>query len=117
MVWKPKRGVKGRGSKFALKIIVRGENDVDCKRVFNEKDVMLAVGKSPWHTELFNTFKTKQNLYMLLEFAPGLSVDQQIEWGRGLRVGGIPTIRFYTACALLAIEHMHKVEAEGEVFV
>jgi serine/threonine protein kinase len=44
---------------------------------------------------------------MLLQYEPSLSVDLKIEWGRGLRHGGLPLARFYTACALLAVEHMH----------
>jgi hypothetical protein len=38
--------------KFALKITMRGARDVHCKRVFTEKDVMLALAPSPWHAEL-----------------------------------------------------------------
>ena len=56
---------------------------------------------------LQSTFKTEANLYMLLPYEPNLSVDLKIEWGRGLRHGGLPLARFYTACGLLAIEHMH----------
>jgi serine/threonine protein kinase len=44
---------------------------------------------------------------MLLHYEPSLSVDLKIEWGRGLRHGGLPLARFYTACALIAVEHMH----------
>jgi|AntAceMinimDraft_5_1070358.scaffolds.fasta_scaffold27824_2 serine/threonine protein kinase len=44
---------------------------------------------------------------MLLTYEAARSVDLQIEWGRGLRHGGLPLARFYTACALLAVEHMH----------
>ena len=50
---------------------------------------------------------TDNNLYMLLEYAPGGSLDQHIEWGRGLMRGGVASARFYTACALLGLEHMH----------
>jgi serine/threonine protein kinase len=53
------------------------------------------------------TFKTEANLYMLLTYEALRSVDLQIEWGRGLRHCGLPLARFYSACALLAIEHMH----------
>ena len=45
---------------------------------------------------------------MLLQYEPALSVDLRIEWGRGLVAGGVPLVRFYAACALLAIEHMHR---------
>lgn len=55
VVWKPRNGptVK-KVENFALKIIIRGERDVHSKRVFNEKDIMLALD-SPWHTKLINT--------------------------------------------------------------
>lgn len=38
--------------KFALKITMRGPKDVHCKRVFTEKDIMLALEPSPWHIKL-----------------------------------------------------------------
>ena len=44
---------------------------------------------------------------MLLPFETVRSVDLQIEWGRGLRLGGAQMACFYTACALVAIEYMH----------
>jgi serine/threonine protein kinase len=44
---------------------------------------------------------------MLLPYETERSVDLQIERGCGLRAGGAQLARFYTACALIAIEHMH----------
>ena len=99
----------GEEERFALKIALRGKNDSHCRRLFNEKDVMVALKDSPWHTTLVNTYKSDTNLYMLLEYAPSLSVDQHIEAGRGLRRGGVPMVRFYTACVLAGLQHMHKV--------
>ena len=42
--------------KFALKITMRGPKDVHCKRVFTEKDIMLALEPSPWHIKLVVNF-------------------------------------------------------------
>jgi serine/threonine protein kinase len=84
-----------------------GRRDAKAREALNERDVMLTLRGSPWHTQLVNTFRSENNLYLLLEYAPSLSVDQHIEWGRGLKRGGLPAVRFYAACALLALEHMH----------
>jgi len=46
---------------------------------------------------------------MLLEYAPALSLDKRIEWGRGLAWGGTMLVRFYTACALAALQYLHEV--------
>ena len=97
----------GREEKFALKIAMRGKGDVHCRRVLNEKEVMVALSGSAWHAQLVNTYSSENNLYMLLEYAPAGSLDQHIEWGRGLVRGGVASARFYTACALLGLEHMH----------
>jgi hypothetical protein len=37
---------------FALKIAMRGPQDKHCKRLFTEKDAMLALAPSPWHATL-----------------------------------------------------------------
>lgn len=58
---------------------------------------------------IFSSFKTDNCLYMLMEYEPLSSVDQYIEEGVGIRPGGINAARFYTACAMIAIEYMHKV--------
>jgi serine/threonine protein kinase len=113
VAWRPRtqggRLHPAKAEKFALKIILRGKTDTHSRRVFNEKDVMLALGESPWHTRLVNTFKSDNNLYMLLEYAPLLSLDTHMDAGRGLRKGGQQAAVFYTACCLNAIEHMHRI--------
>jgi len=38
--------------KFALKIALRGPKDRHCKRLLVEKDAMLMLAPSPWHTSL-----------------------------------------------------------------
>eukprot|EP00613_Pedinella_sp_CCMP2098_P070619 CAMPEP_0171927148 /NCGR_PEP_ID=MMETSP0993-20121228/25525_1 /TAXON_ID=483369 /ORGANISM="non described non described, Strain CCMP2098" /LENGTH=544 /DNA_ID=CAMNT_0012566127 /DNA_START=41 /DNA_END=1675 /DNA_ORIENTATION=+ len=118
--WHP-RGIrtseKGEGAersgpqkeKFALKICLRGKLDVHSRRVFNEKDIMVALGDNQWHTRLVNAFKSDTNLYMLLEYAPLLSLDQHIDWGQGLRRGGQQAVVFYAACVLSALEYMHNL--------
>jgi serine/threonine protein kinase len=98
---------KAAPEKFALKICLRGKLDVHSRRVFNEKDIMLALGDNQWHTKLVNTFKSDTNLYMLLEYAPLLSLDQHMDDGRGLRRGGQAAVTFYCANVLAGLEHMH----------
>eukprot|EP00615_Pteridomonas_danica_P004403 CAMPEP_0114361462 /NCGR_PEP_ID=MMETSP0101-20121206/24762_1 /TAXON_ID=38822 ORGANISM="Pteridomonas danica, Strain PT" /NCGR_SAMPLE_ID=MMETSP0101 /ASSEMBLY_ACC=CAM_ASM_000211 /LENGTH=455 /DNA_ID=CAMNT_0001506471 /DNA_START=736 /DNA_END=2103 /DNA_ORIENTATION=- len=107
VVWKPEQKHKDSGTKYALKISIRGKSDVHSWRLFSEKDIMRSLD-SPWHTKLVNTFKTDNCLYMLMEYEPLSSIDQYIEGGVGIRPGGLNAVRFYTACALIAIEYMHK---------
>jgi serine/threonine protein kinase len=77
------------------------------KLSFVEKDVMVHLQGSAWHTQLVCAFKSDNNLYLLLEYAPGRALDARIQWGVRLKRGGLPAVRFYAACALLALEHMH----------
>jgi serine/threonine protein kinase len=91
---------------------MRGKRDAHCQAFVHEKAVTLALRGNPWHAQLVSTFSSENNLYMLLEYCPALSLDQHIERGRGLR-NGAAGARFYTACVLLALEHMHQVGGWG----
>lgn len=115
VIWKPKKSKSPNGNatqekeeevgeKFAMKMIMR---TTKLKHVFNEKDIMLSLD-SRWHTKLFKTFKTDNNLYMLMEYAEKGSLHQQISWGRGLKQGTPQLITFYAACVIKAIQYMHK---------
>jgi len=85
-----------------------GRRDAKACEALNERDIMLALKGSPWHTQLINSFYSENHLYMLLEYAPSLSMDQHIEWGRGLKRGGVMALRFYTACAIEALAYMYE---------
>ena len=71
---------------------MRPPDEKHVRRAVLEKDVMLALD-SPFHTRLLNTFLAEGSLYLLMEYAPALSLDQQIQWGRGLEKAAIPTVR------------------------
>lgn len=82
--------------------------DARACEALNERDIMLALQGSPWHTQLINSYYSDSHLYMLLEYAPSLSMDQHIECGRGLKRGGVMALRFYSACAIEALAYLYK---------
>lgn len=56
VVWKPPgRLACEKDEHFALKIILRKKNDQNARKVLNEKDIMLILAPSSWHTKLVNT--------------------------------------------------------------
>lgn len=93
--------------KFVLKVISRKGSH--SKQVLAERNVMMALTKSPWHTELIKTFKAATNLYIMLEYVPNGSLDHSLSSGRGLKGGTPPLILFYAGCVLSAMRHMHQV--------
>lgn len=93
--------------KFVLKVISRKASNP--KHVLTERNVMIALSKSVWHTELIKTFKTSSNLYIMMEHVPLGSLEKSLSWGRGLKQGTPALILFYAGCVLSAIEHMHQV--------
>lgn len=52
---------------------------------------------------------------MLIDYASLGSLDKRIERGYGISGGGTTLTRFYVACLISAIEHMHKVRSFNEV--
>mmetsp|Transcript_2719 Transcript_2719/g.3336 ORF Transcript_2719/g.3336 Transcript_2719/m.3336 type:complete len:724 (-) Transcript_2719:45-2216(-) len=90
--------------KFVLKTILTHQK---LKDICNEKDIMLALN-SPFHTKLIKTFKTRHELFMLLEYVEGGSLDSMILYGRGLRQGTPQQMTFYAACIVEAFKHMHQ---------
>lgn len=116
---------------FALKILERGrfENKVVASGrseeyyIFNEREIMIEVD-SPFHVKLINTYKSAKNLYMLMEYAPGRSLKDQVDRKHGLTdeflavengdmswrgAGARPMsrVKFYTANLVLALKHLH----------
>jgi hypothetical protein len=55
--------------------------------VFNEREIMIDLD-SPFHVRLLNTYKSSKNLYMLLEYAPGRNLKDQIDRELGLTMCG-----------------------------
>jgi serine/threonine protein kinase len=125
-------GVPGaRRGLFALKILERErfENKVVASGrseeyyIFNEREIMIEVD-SPFHVKLINTYKSAKNLYMLMEYAPGRSLKDQVDRQHGLsdeflavesgdvswRGAGprpMSRVKFYAANLVLALKHLH----------
>lgn len=73
--------------------------------VIREKDILASLPMSPFVVTLYNTFQCPQNLYMLMEVASGGELYQRVADNERLSLG---TARYYVACIVLAIEHLHK---------
>jgi serine/threonine protein kinase len=75
-----------------------------------EIDVFFCSHFELYVCSLFNystRFKSENNLYMLMEYAPAGSIGSQIAFGRGLKHSTPSLITFYSACLIEAIEYMH----------
>ena len=73
--------------------------------VIREKNILASLPTSSFVVTLYNSFQCPQNLYMLMEVAPGGELFQRVADNERL---GLSTARFYVACIVLAIEHLHK---------
>lgn len=118
VAWKPNKGSETKGY-FALKILERDrfENKMVASGrseeyyIFNEREIMIEVN-SPFHIKLINTYKSSKNLYILMEYAPGRNLKDQIERGKGItdssHQGAMTRVKFYAANLVLAMEHLHR---------
>ena len=72
--------------------------------VSNEKNVLRKISH-PFIVKLYQTFKDKTNLYLLLEFIPGGELFNYIR-----KAGRLPNeiARIYAAEIILAFEYLHK---------
>jgi serine/threonine protein kinase len=74
------------------------------EHIHNEKNVLKQINH-PFIVRLFNSFKDKTSLYLLLEFIPGGELFNYIR-----RSGKLSTeiSRIYSAEIILALEHLHS---------
>ena len=95
------------GVPYALKclnrrlVVANGQQ----RAVARERAVMTGVSH-PFCARLVRTFKDAHAVYLLLEWCPGGELLRHLprESGVGLPQ---PAVRFYVACAALALEHLH----------
>ncbi len=74
------------------------------EQVLSERAI-LAETDSPFIVKLYATYRTKNNLFMLLEPNLGGELFQVL-----VKEGTLPeaTAKFYVACIVLALEHLHS---------
>mmetsp|Transcript_49837 Transcript_49837/g.63843 ORF Transcript_49837/g.63843 Transcript_49837/m.63843 type:complete len:373 (-) Transcript_49837:72-1190(-) len=118
VAWRPNKGPETKGL-YALKILERDrfENKMVASGrseeyyIFNEREIMIEVNSS-FHIKLINTYKSSKNLYILMEYAPGRNLKDQIERGKGLtdssQQGALNRVKFYAANLVLAMQHLHR---------
>ncbi|KAJ3335930.1 hypothetical protein HDU93_004059, partial [Gonapodya sp. JEL0774] len=70
-----------------------------------EKNAMALSRSSTWITSLYAAFQDKEHLYLLMEFAPGGTLDKMMERHDVINERDA---RFYVAEIVLAIEELHK---------
>ena len=140
VAWEPRAEgseAKVRRGLFALKILERErfENKVVASGrseeyyIFNEREIMIELD-SPFHIKLINTYKSAKNLYILMEYAPGRNLKDQVDRNQGLQddfladgkgspgsgagsgstsrsMRGMSRVKFYAANLVLALSHLH----------
>ncbi|KXS21000.1 kinase-like protein, partial [Gonapodya prolifera JEL478] len=70
-----------------------------------EKNAMALSRSSTWITSLYAAFQDKEHLYLLMEFAPGGTLDKLMERQDVIKEDDA---KFYVAEVILAIEELHK---------
>jgi serine/threonine protein kinase len=94
-----------------VKVVASGRSEE--YYIFNEREIMIEIN-SDFHIKLINTYKSSKNLYILMEYAAGRNLKDQIERGKGLsdpsHVGAMTRVKFYAANLVLAMEHLHRKE-------
>ena len=73
--------------------------------VLREKDILASLPISLFVVTLHNAFQCPNNLYMLMDLAPGGELYQIM--ANNTRFHPLQA-RFYMACIVLAIEHLHR---------
>eukprot|EP00743_Colponemidia_sp_Colp-15_P007738 GILK01008380.1.p1 GENE.GILK01008380.1~~GILK01008380.1.p1 ORF type:complete len:843 (-),score=95.85 GILK01008380.1:168-2696(-) len=82
-------------------IVSRGQE----KNVVREKQLMETLDH-PFIVRLIRTFRDEQNVYLLLEYVPGGEMFYMLQKRPEPHLDA-SAARFYAACLLLALEHMH----------
>ena len=73
--------------------------------VMREKEILSSLAPHPCVITLHNSFQSPTQLFMLMELATGGELFTLIERFERFE---LPAARFYSACVILAIGHLHK---------
>jgi len=102
--------VKGKYDKkyYALKTLSKQELLSQRETAFfmEERNAMTKLRTSKYTTSLYAAFQDRENLYLLMEYAPGGSLQRMLEAEGALTV---EEARFYMAEVLLALEELHNL--------
>jgi len=102
--------VKGKYDKkyYALKALSKEELLSQRETAFfmEERNAMTKLRTSKYTTSLYAAFQDRENLYLLMEYAPGGSLQRMLEAEGALT---IEETRFYMAEVLLALEELHNL--------
>ena len=124
--WPPGPQILER-ERFENKVVASGRSEE--YYIFNEREIMIEID-SPFHIKLLNTYKSAKNLYILMEYAPGRNLKDQVDRQHGLSDdylsdtpsraldGSQPSgpgadprpisrVKFYAANLVLALKHLH----------
>jgi len=102
--------VKGKYDKkyYALKALSKQELLSQRETAFfmEERNAMSKLRTSKYTTSLYAAFQDRENLYLLMEYAPGGSLQRMLEAEGALT---IDEAKFYMAEVLLALEELHSL--------
>jgi len=102
--------VKGKYDKkyYALKALNKQELLSQRETAFfmEERNAMSKLRTSKYTTSLYAAFQDRENLYLLMEYAPGGSLQRMLEAEGALTVD---EAKFYMAEVLLALEELHNL--------
>ena len=95
---------------YAMKILKK--NDLLTRReaafFMEERDALVITKSSEWMTTLYSAFQDDDNLYLVMEYAPGGSLRNFMN----SREDPVPEeqARFYVAEILVAVEELHCIK-------
>lgn len=87
----------------AIKVMIKEEVFPALPQILQERRVLFATN-FPFIVKFFFSFQDNCNIYMVMEFAKGKTLDDLILAGRGVDE---VAARFYAAQILLALEYLH----------
>ena len=93
---------------FALKILQKAQV-VALKQqgsILNERALLWRVDH-PFITKLYDTYRDRDRLYMLLELVQGGELFSRLQNAAAPGRIGVDEARFYAACVLDALDYMH----------
>ena len=98
--------VRCREQLFALKVLKKRElaREKQISHTWSERNI-LASTSHPFIVHLHAAFQSPKKLYFLLEYCPGGTLAFHVR--RATRLP-LAQARFYAACVLLALEHLHS---------
>ena len=94
------------GQEFALKVLKKHElaHKNQIGHSWSERNI-LASTSHPFIVHLHAAFQSSKKVYFLLEYCPGGSLYLHLH---RMTHFGVLQARFYAACVLLALEHLHS---------